>query len=406
MPHSRDGFTLPLTIVILVVIGILISSFYGMVKSERIESSRRFRESQTLLEFESGINYAFYRMQQEHKPWRTDSLLHSSADGNIRFSISQVQDGAFARMRVYNSDSSRAFDAHPGFIAPARPALTLLASQADLTLAGDARIEGGTAIRHGTLTYSNHYKMPAGKKAHFDSLYIGDTLKCLDTLKFYPELSRRQFVESFETENCTFDGSESLTGEIRCKTVIFQGNSSCRSCRIFAERLFVRGHSTFEKANVVSRAISLKGEAQLAGIFFAQDSLEVSLNGAQKQPLSLIVQGRKTGETRYTGLLDIHKLSAENALIAFMGDNWDETMRGIPVNIADSVEIRGTVVSRGTVNLSGKVTGQVIAYHIGFYEDDTFWRGFFRDGQIKGDTSVHTLLPDIIYLGGEASYGK
>jgi hypothetical protein len=46
----------------------------------------------------------------------------------------------------------------------------------------------------------------------------------------------------------------------------------------------------------------------------------------------------------------------------------------------------------------------MIAYHFGFYEGETFWRGFFRDGSVKGDTTIHTFLPDIVYLGGEASY--
>ena len=56
------------------------------------------------------------------------------------------------------------------------------------------------------------------------------------------------------------------------------------------------------------------------------------------------------------------------------------------------------------VDFSGKLTGQMIAYHLGFYEGETLWRGFFRNGKIKSDTTVHTFLPDIIYLGGEASY--
>ena len=404
--RARNGYTLALTLVILVVIGFLVSTFYGMVKSERIESCHRFRIAQAELEFESGINYAFYRMQSEHKPWRTDSLQHASANGNIRFSLSQSQDGAFARTRVYNRDSSRIFDVHSGFIAPPRPALTLLASHADLALVGNARIEGGTAIKNGTLTYSSHYKMPAGKKALFDTLYTGDTLDCFDTLKFYPELSRKQFTEKFERENCIFDGNESISGKINCKTVIFQGESQCHSCRIDADRVFVRGNSTFKNANVVSRSIFLKESPKLSGTFFAQDTLEISLDSPQKSTVNFIVQGRKSGEAQYTGRLNINKLQASDILAVFMGDNWDETMLGTPVNIADSVKIRGTVVSRGTVNFSGELNGQMIAYHLGFYENDEFWRGFFKDGKITGDTSVHTLLPDIIYLGGEASYAN
>ena len=44
--RDRRGFTLPLTIIVIVVIGILASTFYGMVKSERIETFHRFQETQ------------------------------------------------------------------------------------------------------------------------------------------------------------------------------------------------------------------------------------------------------------------------------------------------------------------------------------------------------------------------
>ena len=72
--NKKHGFTLPLTIAILVIIGFLVSTFYTMVKNERMESFRRFSDAQATLELESGVNYAFYRMQNEYKPWRTESL--------------------------------------------------------------------------------------------------------------------------------------------------------------------------------------------------------------------------------------------------------------------------------------------------------------------------------------------
>lgn len=150
-----------------------------MVKNERIESSRRFTDAQATLELESGVNYAFFRMQAEHKPWRTDSLQHTSKDGNIRFSLSQIQDGAFASLNVFNHDSSRHFTAHTGFFPTKRPALTLLASQANISLVGNARIEGGTALMSGTVSYSSHYKMRAEKDAFYDTVYVGDTLPIL-----------------------------------------------------------------------------------------------------------------------------------------------------------------------------------------------------------------------------------
>lgn len=401
---NKRGFTLPLTIAILVVIGFLASSFYTMVKNERIESFRRFSEAQTTLELESGVNYAFYRMQNERKPWRTDSLQHTSKDENIRFSLSQKQDGAFAKLDVFNHDSSRHFSAHTGFIPTDRPVLTLLASQANISLVGNARIEGETALINGTVSYSSHYKMRAEKDAFFDTVYVGDSLAYFDTLKFYPELSREQFAKTFDKDRCVFDGTEAVPENFSCRVVTMQGDSRCNRCKIIADKIFLRGRASTLKANIIARTISIKDSATLSGTFFAQDSLETSVTSNQENAINLIVQGHKTGDIEYTGTLTIDKLKADNALIIFMGDNWDETMKGIPVTIAKEAEIKGTVISRSIVNFSGKLSGQMVAYHLGFYEGETLWRGFFKNGQIKKDTSIHTFLPDIVYLGGEASY--
>ena len=84
-----------------------------MVKNERMESFRRFSDAQATLELESGVNYAFYRMQNEHKPWRTDSLLHTSNDSSVHFALSQMQDGAFASLKVFNHDSSSEEQPYP-----------------------------------------------------------------------------------------------------------------------------------------------------------------------------------------------------------------------------------------------------------------------------------------------------
>lgn len=401
---NKRGYTLPLTIAILVVIGFLASSFYTMVKNERIESFKRFSDAQATLELESGVNYAFYRMQSERKPWRTDSLQHISKDGSIRFSLSQKQDGAFASLNIFNHDSSRHFNAHTGFIPANRPALTLLAAQANASLVGNARIEGGTALRNGTISYSSHYKMRAEKEAFFDTVYVGDSLKYFDTLSFFPELSREQFAKTFNKDRCVFDGTDAVPENLNCRVVTMQGDSRCDHCKIIADKIFIRDRARTLKANIIARTITLKDSVLLSGTFFAQDSLEASLKRKQENAINLIVQGRKTGDIEYTGTLTVDKLSADKVLILFMGDNWDETTKGIPVTIGEDVEIRGNIISRGMVDFSGKLTGQMIAYHLGFYEGETLWRGFFRNGKIKSDTTVHTFLPDIIYLGGEASY--
>ena len=403
---DKLGFTLPLTIAILVVIGFLVSTFYGMIKNERIESFRRYSDAQATLELESGVNYAFYRMQEEHKPWRTDSLQYTSKDGNIRFSLSHVQNGAFAALNIFNHDSSQSFKAHTGFIPPNSPALILLAAQTNVSLVGKARIEGGSVLRNGTITYSNHYKMRADKEAFFDTTYVGDTLPYFDTLKFYPELSREQFISKFDNERCVFDGTESVPENLNCQTVTMQGDSRCDRCNIKASKVFIRERASTKKANIIAQTISLKNDAILSGTFFAQESLEVNLRQKQENAINLIVQGKQTGEIDYAGSISIDSLIANSVLILFMGDGWNETMKGIPIKIADNVEIRGTLISRGIVDFRGTLTGQMIAYHFGFFEEEILWRGFFRNGKIKGDTSVHNLLPDIIYLGGQASYAN
>ena len=404
--NKKHGFTLPLTIAILVIIGFLVSTFYTMVKNERMESFRRFSDAQATLELESGVNYAFYRMQNEYKPWRTDSLLHTSNDSTIHFALSQMQDGAFALLKVFNHDSSKHFTAHTGFIPPNRPALTLLAAQANISLVGKSSIEGGTVLMNGTVSYSSHYKMRADKEAFFDTVYVGDTLPYFDTLKFYPEISRKQFAEKFEKERCVFDGRDIIPDSVSCKVVTIQGDSRCNRCKIIADKIFLRERANTLKANIIARTISLKDSILLSGTFFAQDSLEVSLKRKQEKAINLVVQGRKTGDVDYAGSLVIDKITAEKALVLFMGDNWDETMKGISVIIGEDVDIKGTIISNGMIDFHGKLTGQMIAYYIGFYEGETLWRGFFREGQIKGDTAVHTFLPDIVYLGGEASYEK
>ena len=402
--RPKSGFTLPLTIAILVIIGFLISSFYTMIKNERIESSRRFNDTQTTLELESGVNYAFFRMQSEHSPWRTDCLQHTSKDGSIHFSLSQTQDGAFAALSIFNRDSTQHFSAHTGFIPPNRPALTLLASQANVSLVGKARIEGGSALKNGSVSYSSHYKMRAEKEAFYDTVYVGELSQYFDTLRFYPELSRKQFSEKFDKERCIFDGTDNIPTNLNCRVVTMQGDSRCDHCKIIADKIFLRERATTTKANIIARVISLKDSISLSGTFFAQDSLEVSAKNKQENVINLIVQGRKTGEVDYTGTLAINSLKADKVLITFIGDNWDETMKGIPVTISEKVDIKGYVISNGFIDFRGKLIGQMIAYHFGFYEGETFWRGFFRDGSVKGDTTIHTFLPDIVYLGGEASY--
>lgn len=403
---NKHGFTLPLTIVILAIIGILSFSLYDMVKRERIESYRRFKDAQSTLELESAANYAFYRMNAEKKPWRTDSLNHTSKDGHIQFSLSHKQDGAFAKIQAWNSDSSKVFTARTGFIPGPRPALVLTAPQTSIALVGDARIEGGTAIKNGSISYSTNYKMMATKNSFYDTVYVADTLSYFDTLQYYPELSRKEFSKTYTEDRCVFDGTDIIQGDISCKTVITQGDSRCENCRIQAERIFVRGRTILNNVCIIAKNISLKDSAIVAGVFFAQDTLEVKLDLQQNKKINLIVQGEKKNDVEYSGKIDIQKLTANDATIIFYGDNWDETLKGIPVEISEQVDIHGAVIINGTLDFRGKLTGQMTTSNFAFYEGKTLWRGFLRGGQIKRDTTYHPFLPDVVHFGGVASYEK
>ena len=129
-----------------------------------------------------------------------------------------------------------------------------------------------------------------------------------------------------------------------------QGDSRCNRCKVIADKIFLRERASTLKSNIVARTISLKDSVLLSGTFFAQDTLDVSLKRKQENQINLIVQGRKTGDVEYTGSLTIDKFNANKALILFIGDNWDETMKGIPVTIGEQVEIRGDIISRGMVD--------------------------------------------------------
>lgn len=401
---SKQGYTLPLTITILLVIGYLSFSFYEMVKRERQDSFRRYKNIQAELELESAANYSFYRMAQEGKPWRTDSLTYSTKDGTIGFFIRHFQDGAFARLEAHNRDSSKSLSVHTGFIPKARPALVLTAPQSSIALVGDARIEGGTATKKGSVSYSTNYKMRATKEAFHDTVYVGDTLPYFDILKYYPELSRKNFADKFSQQNCVFDGVDLVPEELSCATVVLQGDSRCKGCKIQAERVFIRERSKIEHGDITARTISAKENVSLNGVFFAQDSLEINVNTEQNAKNTFVLQGRKVSDVDYTGKMAFKKLKAKDASIIFLGDNWDETLRGVPVEITEEVDITGAIIVNGTIDFRGKLKGHMTISNFSFYEGETLWRGFLRGGQIKGDTSVHVMLPDMVYFGGDPSY--
>ncbi|SHK38742.1 hypothetical protein SAMN05720468_101286 [Fibrobacter sp. UWEL] len=183
-----------------------------------------------------------------------------------------------------------------------------------------------------------------------------------------------------------------------------QGDSRCKQCKIVADRIFIRERARFDQAEIVARNISIKENVSLNGIYFAQDTIEINVNNIQEKKNVFILQGHKTSDVDYIGKLSIQKLKAKDAAVLFLGDNWDETLRGIPVEISENTDITGTLVANGIVDFRGKLKGSMTVSNLSFYEGETLWRGFMRGGQIKGDTSVHVMLPDNIFFGGEPSY--
>lgn len=404
--NVKNGFTMAVTMVLLSILGILATTIYGMVKAERIESFRRYQKSQDELSTETAMDYGFYRMENEKKPWRTDSLNYSTHLGNIKFSMSHKQDGLFSKITIFSSDSmknGKKSEFHPGITLPTLPAITLLAPNADIALVGDAQIQGGIALKNGRVSYSTHYKMPATKNTFVDTIRYGADYPYFDSIAFFPELTRDVFTQNFANERCTFDATDVVPAELSCKTVVLRGDSKCNSCKIIADRLFITERSNLQKANIISRTISIKQQALVSGTFLAQDSLEVNLSKPQADALWFALQGRKTSDIEYSGYMDIQRLNASNVTVIYLADNWDKTLRSTPVKIGQNVDLKGAIISRGSIDMQGKLQGYLVVWSFAFYDDNTLWNDFLRNAKITNDTALQVITPDIVQIGKEAT---
>ncbi|MCF0215767.1 MAG: hypothetical protein HUK21_04780 [Fibrobacteraceae bacterium] len=402
----KCGFTMVVTMVLLSILGTLAMTIYGMVKAERMESFRWFQKDQNELSMETALDYAFYRMENNKEPWRTDSLSYTTNMGNIRFNMGHTQDGLFSKITVFNLDTTKngaKKEFHPGVTLPPLPAIMLLAPNTDIALVGDAQIRGGVGLKNGRVSYSTHYKMPATKNAYADTIRFGADFAYFDSIGFYPEQTRDVFVQKFEKERCTFDATDALPAELSCKTVVVRGDSKCDGCRIIADRLFVTERASLKKANVISRTISMNQQATVSGAFLAQDSLEINLMNPQNGALWLALQGRKIGDIDYCGYMDVQKLTASNATVIYLADNWDETLRSTPIKIGRNVDLKGAIISKGSMDMQGKLQGYLVAWSFAFYNEETLWNGFLRNAKITGDTAIHIVTPDIVQFGKEAA---
>lgn len=400
---KRQGITLYLSLAILSIMGLLALTLYGMVQAERTESGQRFKNNQDELLFTSATNYAFYRMKSEPKPWRTAELQYHTQEPTLTYNLNHLQNGAFAQLSIFNQDSTRHITKHTGYLIPKLPALTLLDPSTSVSLAGNAVISGGVALKNGTVSYSTSYPLGASKKARFDHILQSSSFTYFDSIAFYPLETRESFGQDFAQERCVFEGLAKIPAEVNCKTVVLRDDASCLHCKITADRLFVSHRVNLQRANVQARSIFLEDSAKVSGVYFALDTLLVSLDYEQKEVLWLVLQGKKTGPSTYIGTLKLNKLVASQILVAFLGDNWNSTFKNAPVSVAPSVNITGAILAHGSLDFRGQINGNVVAWSLVYEQDSTAWQGFLKDGKIIFSDDYKVVIPDVIKIGSEAA---
>ncbi|MBO7551740.1 MAG: hypothetical protein J6T62_09520 [Fibrobacter sp.] len=408
------GFTLPLALVILAVMGNIALVIFSMVKSERVESFRRYTKIQAELNIESGIDFALNKMETESSPWRTDSLHYISPDSSVTFTLSHFQDGIYSKLSIVPRDSSQKtatgiaspWIARAGFRRPPLPAIIVLSRRSNFAIAQGTRIKGGIAVAEGSVSYSMHYLMMADRETYYDTVFTDTNFTLFDSLRYFPELSRNQFDSLYKKDLCEFDARDEIPQTLSCRNVIVQGDAHCEKCSIRAEKIRIRGNSVFKEADIRANKISATEYAELSGTFFARDSVFVELERTQDAPLTIALQGRKSGPFEYSGSLDLEKLSAGNVQLLFIGDNWEESLPGIPVRISEKSNLKGIVVSMGTTDFQGHLKGTLVTYNFGFIEGGTHWKNFVRHAKIENDSTASYFLPDMLHLGGLATYEK
>lgn len=408
------GFTLPLALVILAVMGNIALVIFSMVKSERVESFRRYTKIQAELNIESGIDFTLNKMETESTPWRTDSLHYISPDSSVTFTLSHLQDGIYSKLSVVPGDSSQKtatgiaapWIARTGFRQPPLPAIIVLSRRYTFAIAQGTRIKGGIAIAEGSISYSLHYMMMADRETYYDTLLTDTNFKSFDSLRYFPEQSRKQFDSLYKKDLCEFDARDEIPQTLSCRNVIVQGDAHCEKCSIRAEKITIRGNAVFNGANIRVNKIMATEYAELSGTFFARDSVFIELERSQDAPLTIALQGRKSGPFEYSGSLNLEKLSAGDVHLLFVGDNWDESLRGIPVRISEKCNLKGIVVSMGTTDIQGRLKGTLVTYNFGFIEGGTHWKNFVRNAKIENDSSASYFLPDMLHLGGFVTYEK
>lgn len=402
---NKKGIAIPLVLGILLILSLLVSSFYQMVLSEKREEWRRYQKAQASFSMLSGVEYAMKRIRTTKEPWRTYGIEHASFDSSVVFAITAEQEGAFGLLKVKSHTPKDSMLFKIGYLFNSKHALTLLDPNTSVALAGNASISGDIAMHHPRVELSTHYKMRASSSAFFKGNTIGEAFSLWDSIAFYPEKTRA-FLNTnrkYGKNNCLFDAKDTLNGDYYCKNIILQGDSYCDKCRLFAEKITIRGRSTLNKAFATAININLEEEALISGDILARDTLNISLENKQEGYATYILQGRKEGPVNYVGHINVSKFKGE-ALLLYQGDNWDATMPGVCVSLKKTVDLRGLVLVNGNIEIQGAVRGAVVASYFAFQEAGTLWRGYLRNGKITSDTTISFLIPDAFRIGGELSY--
>lgn len=408
---NRRGAVLLLALAVLLVLGVLGGSFYGMVASERAEAARRHAKSQAELSAYSALEFALHQMRNARKPWRSDLITHIAAQQSLQFELTSRQQGAYALLAVKGiaawgtSFTAKEFQTRAGYLVHGLPSVTLLDPNASVSLAGKAIVEGDVALQRGRVERSTHYKMPAGPSARFTGSVHDESWAIWDSIAFYPDQTSSWLENNINSggKNCIWDARDTLRGEHHCLTALLRGDSHCDSCQLFADSIRITGNASLHQALLGARFLRVEGKGQVDGQFLAMDTLEVDLQTQQSGNALFLVNGRKTGPSDYAGSLVIQRYHGK-ALVLFQGENWDASLPGIPVLIGERATLQGLILAHGNLDMKGTVLGAIVAWNLAFEESGTLWQGYLKDAAVREDTAAAYLVPDSWFLGGEATY--
>jgi hypothetical protein len=386
----KQGSSLLFALFVVVVFGIWAGLFYRLVYAERMEALRRHTKAQEELSALSRLEYGLHKMRASQEPWRgADSLLAHTQHGVYSVLATPGLPPMLAGRRLRNF-----------------PALVLFDPNASVALAGGGRVMGDVALRRGTVEKSSHYTMRANADATWEGTLLADSLPLWDTLAVFAGPASLWLEDKLKQteaqDDCLWDGLDTVRGTHFCAKAVFQGDAFCDSCAVFAKSVAAAGAASLRKALLAAQKVELAGSGQMSGQFFARDTLAVDLESEQISHSVFAVNGRKDGAASYAGRLVLRRFSGPGVAV-FLGENWDASLPGISVALAQGVSLRGLVLAHGNIELKGKVRGSVVAWNLALEEDGALWQGYLKDGVVE-HAQAGMPAPDAWMLGGRAAY--